>query len=81
MKMLRFGGPTFPETNECGAKVRTWFYDLQQPTNDGGFVPVPAYWGLEVEYDRVQDAEGFIGRGMAETVDVDVPELSAHGGD
>lgn len=81
MKMLRFGGPTFPETNECGAKIRTWFYDTQQPTNDGGFVQVPAYWGQEFELSRVLNADHYIGQGMAEIVDVDVPELSAHGGD
>ena len=82
MKMIRFGGPTFPETNECGTKIWTWFYDLSQPTRDGGYVQTQAYYGQEFPLDRVQDAvKIFVDRGLAEIVDVDVPELSAHGGD
>lgn len=81
MKMLRFGGPKFPEVNECGAKIRTWFYDLAQPTNDGGYVQQPAYFGQEFPLERVKDPDHYIGLGMAEIVDVEVPELSAHGGD
>lgn len=81
MKMIRFGGPTFPECNECGAKIRSWFYDLTKPTNDGGYVQQTAYFGQEFPIENVQNAEEFVSRGMAEIVDVDVPELSAHGGD
>jgi hypothetical protein len=67
---LRFGGPSFPETF-AGGRMKTWFYDRGRPLADGTYAQSVAYFGDEVEFDRVLNAHDFVARGMARIVPCD----------